>query len=105
MKQVNLHNFKEVLGQERPYLLYFRSTWCFSCGAEGCIMQELEPHYDNIDFYTIDADTESELNTLFGIKQLPASVVMHKGKVLEHHSGFMPKARVEEILRKIERTN
>ena len=98
---MTLNNFKEVLEQPFPFVLCFRSAWCSACAAQFQILQELEEKYDSFDLYVVDADHEPELNTLFGIRQLPAIVAMDHGRVLEHHSGFMSCEKLETLFNKL----
>ncbi|MCH4015273.1 MAG: thioredoxin family protein [Solobacterium sp.] len=98
MKKITLSSFKEeALEAEKPVVLLFSSAWCTGCGPEKNILTALEEVHANLSFLEINADQETEINTLMHVSHLPAVFAMYHGKILDHTAGFQPAERMKQM--------
>lgn len=97
MTDVTLQNFREILAQDGPLLLWFHSAWCSSCAAEARILAELE---EEMMIAGVDADRETDINTLLNVRRLPAFFVLRNGRVTAYRSGFQTAAQLRDMMGK-----
>lgn len=98
MKKITLLSFKEeALDAKKPVVLLFSSAWCTGCGPEKAILTAFEEAYENLSFLEVNADQETEINTLMHVSHLPAVFAMYHGRILDHTAGFQPAERIKQM--------
>ena len=84
---------------EIPVLLDFYASWCGPCKVLGPVIDELAKEYEG---KALVAKVNTEVNPMlsqhFKIRSIPTMIFIHKGKVVERHSGLIPKPDIAEIL-------
>ena len=68
------------------HVLYFTADWCQPCERTRPVANELKRD-GLIDFIYIDADTELELLEQFGIKSVPAYILIEDGVEVKRMNG------------------
>ena len=98
---INLNNFREeVLNSDKPVLLDFWAPWCGPCRMLSPILEEIAAENpDTLKIGKVNVDEETELAMRFGVTSIPLLVVMKDGKVAGKALGYMPKAKIEELLK------
>ena len=92
-------NFEElVINNSKPVLLDFWATWCGPCRMVAPIVEEIAAEREDILVGKINVDEEMELAVQFGIISIPTLVVMKNGEVANKAVGYMPKAKILELL-------
>ncbi len=89
-----------VLRSEKKVLLDFWAPWCGPCRMVAPIVAELAGERDDIVVGKVNVDEEMELAMQFQVASIPTLVVMDGGKVTAKAVGYMPKAKIEELLEK-----
>ena len=93
---------KSVLESSQPVLVDFWATWCAPCRAIAPVVEELATKYDGqIKFHKMDIDEHQETPQQYEIKSIPTLLLFKGGRVVQQIVGAVPKAKLEEALRKV----
>jgi thiol-disulfide isomerase/thioredoxin len=80
--------------RDRPTLIYFRSTSCAPCIAQGRFVQQLKEQFeDRLVVEKIDADEDQEKAAQYGVFTLPTTLVVDENGVVRHANYGLTNAR------------
>jgi thioredoxin len=87
----------------KPCLIKFETQWCGGCKSmEPVIKEVLNQYPDKLDFYKVDAETETDLANNFDVLSVPTFLFISKDGKLEKETGIMNKTKfnnkVEDII-------
>ncbi len=92
----------EVLDSSTPVLVDFWATWCAPCRAIAPALEELATQYKGqVKIAKVDVDENQQIAQQFGIRSIPTLLLFKGGKVVEQLVGAMPKAKLEDSLKKV----
>lgn len=90
----------------KPCVIDCFAHWCGPCRAMDPILDELDKQYGNeIDFYKVNTENESELSSLFGIKSIPTFLFIPVGGKPHMTNGSMPKTAFVKIINEVLNVN
>ena len=91
----------EVLDSATPVLVDFWATWCAPCRAIAPSLEELATQYKGqVKIAKVDVDESQQVAQQFGIRSIPTLLMFKGGKVVEQLVGAVPKAKLEDTLKK-----
>lgn len=93
---------KEVLDSSTPVLVDFWATWCAPCRAIAPMIDELAGQYQGkLKVAKVNIDDNQDTPQKYGVRSIPTLLVFKGGQVVDQIVGAVPKARLEESVRKV----
>lgn len=91
----------EVLDASRrmPVLVDFWADWCQPCKKLAPLLETVaREQAGKLKFAKVNTDHEQQLAAQLGIRNLPTVVLFKDGQAVDHFSGLIPKAAIDEFL-------
>ncbi len=81
-------------------LVDFWAEWCGPCKALSPILEELSGEMDDINFTSLDIDTNQQTPQKFGITAVPTLLLFRDGEIIARLQGALPKVQLKNTLQK-----
>ncbi|MFD5327057.1 thioredoxin [Streptomyces sp. NPDC127092] len=89
----------EVLGADLPVLVEFTADWCGPCRQLAPVLSAVaREEAGRLKVVQIDADTNPETVTRYGVLSMPTMLVFRAGEPVKSMVGARPKRRLLEEL-------
>lgn len=98
-------NFQEVvLNAGQPAVIDFWAQWCGPCRMLTPVVKELSQEYEGrVIVGKVDVDSNPEISSRFGIRNIPTLLFFKDGKVVDKQVGVVPKGslvvKIESLLK------
>ena len=81
-------------------LIDFYATWCGPCKMIAPVVESIESEFPEVQFFKFDVDKELEIAAYYGVRTIPAFVVVRDGEVLDQFAGMVNKTTIVNALQK-----
>ncbi len=93
--------FDQFVSKYQLTLVDCWAPWCGPCRIVGPIIETLAKEYKGkVAFGKLNTDENLATATKFGIMAIPTMLILKKGQLVDQIVGAVPKARIEDVLRK-----
>jgi thioredoxin len=90
---------QEVLASELPVLVDLHADWCQPCKQLAPIVESVATELEGrLKVVKIDVDRNPMVARSFRVQSIPMLVVIHQGKVVQHHMGLLDKAGLLRLI-------
>ena len=98
---ITTENFqKEVIQSDKPVLIDFWASWCAPCRMLAPVIEELAEEYaDRVKVGKVNVDEQPDLAEAFKVSSIPLVVLIRDGKVTASSLGYVPKEKIEAMLK------
>jgi len=93
-------NFQsEVLSSEQPVLVDFWAEWCGPCKMVAPIVEEIASEQNGkLKVVKVDVDENPQTASQYGVMSIPTLMVFKGGQAVERLVGYMPKAKLMQVV-------
>ncbi len=94
-------NFDKFVKDNPVVIVDFWAVWCMPCKVIAPYVEDLAKKYaGKVAFGKVDADANQGKMMQYGIMGVPTLLFFKNGKLVENIVGAVPKAQIEEKLKK-----
>ena len=91
----------EVLKSDIPVLVDFWAAWCGPCQMIAPVVDEIaEVNKGKLKVVKMNVDDNGQTPQTYGVMAIPTLILYKGGQVKEKVVGFMPKAKLVELIAK-----
>ncbi len=90
---------EEVLKSDVPVLVDIWATWCGPCKMLSPIVDEVADEEKGIKVVKVDADSNEEICSKYGVRSIPTLLFIKNGEVVNQSVGAIPKEAVQELIK------
>jgi len=100
--KVDSSNFQaEVLDSAEPVVVDFWAEWCGPCKMIAPSLEEIANEMaGKVKIAKLNIDDNPELAAQFGVRSIPTLILFKGGKPVDQIVGAVPRAKLEELVRK-----
>ena len=100
VKELNgLNELNEVIKNNNKVLVDVYATWCGPCKMLSPIIDKISEEEKNVVVLKSDIDENEDIAAAFGVEAIPTLLVFENGSLKNKNVGFIPEAKVKELLK------
>lgn len=97
VEHLDSNNFKEKTNSGTA-VVDFYADWCGPCKRMAPIFEELDGEIDNVNFFKVNVDENSDLAAQYEVRSIPTLVILKDGEQVGELHGLVPKDQIKEKL-------
>ena len=86
---------------DKPAVIDFYADWCGPCKTIAPILEELDAEMDNVDFYKVNTEEQTELAMTFGIQSIPSILFVPVDGMPQMALGALPKETFKQAIAQV----
>lgn len=85
----------------KPAVIDFFASWCAPCKTIAPILEELDDEFDDVNFYKVNTENQTELAQVFQIRSIPSLLFIPVNEKPQMAMGVLPKETLVNIMRDV----
>ena len=86
---------------EKPAIIDFYADWCGPCKTIAPILEELDAEIEEVDFYKVNTEEQTELAATFGIQSIPSILFIPVEGMPQMALGALPKETFKQAIEQV----
>ena len=82
-----------------PVIIDFYADWCGPCKNFAPIFDQASEENEEITFYKVNIENEPDLASIFGVRSIPTTVYLRKGKEPAQKTGLLSQEKLAEAIK------
>lgn len=79
-------------------VIRFTAAWCGPCKMYTPIFNKVASETPGVNFETIDVDTSDPRVTEYGIRNVPTTIVLENGQVIQKQTGLIQEQQLKQLV-------
>lgn len=101
--ELDKENFDALVTEAQcPVLVEFFSPGCGPCNALAAVLEEMAEAHPHVRFAAMDSVRFPDVAWAFDVAAAPSLLLFSGGRRIDAMTGYVPRARVEEMLAGVE---
>lgn len=97
---MDMNDFNEIIGQQKPTLVDFFATWCGPCKMQAPILEQVKQSLgDKVNIVKVDIDKNQELAARYRVQSIPTLILFKGSEALWRAVGLQQAGVLEDKLR------
>lgn len=99
---INQDELNKLMENGTLVVLKFSAVWCGPCKNMAKVIEEVAPQYPDVTFAECDIeDADQNFVKSFGVRNIPYTVFMRNGEILDKNVGLMKKSALKDRIDKV----
>jgi thioredoxin len=86
---------------DKPAIIDFYADWCGPCKTIAPILEELDTEIEEVDFYKVNTEEQTELAATFGIQSIPSILFIPVDGMPQMALGALPKETFKQAIEQV----
>jgi thioredoxin 1 len=99
---INNDNYKKILASKKPILIDFWASRCDTCLRQLPIIEKFGDEMKGCAIVAeLNVDDHPNIASQFAIVNLPALLLLKRGKVIQRRNGYTPKKKLRSMVNSV----
>ncbi|MDO5521614.1 MAG: thioredoxin [bacterium] len=96
VKKISQQEFQEAKDSSLA-IIDFSASWCGPCKMLAPVLEQIADELEGkAKFYNVDVDENPDLAMEYGIRNIPALIILKDGEKIDSQVGFLPKEQLSK---------
>ena len=82
----------------KSLIVKFGAAWCGPCRALDPTLAQMEKDNENLTVASVDVDTQSDLSTEYGVRNIPSVFIYKNGEIINNFVGAKSATDINSLL-------
>lgn len=103
--EITQEELQEKIKNGEKIIVDFYTDWCGPCKMMKPIFEkvskQLREENSDVQLYTMNAEKNSEISTMYGVRAVPTIKTFNAGNIVESKTGILMEVQIKELVSKL----